>query len=90
MLQRGVDIILLDEINLDEILELVVFEVAFEDVDFDVLAELFDSLETLDLADGITPVDEVTLEKEGVLERELVVDETFKEEVVREEEDVLM
>ncbi|KAG9565951.1 hypothetical protein KCU71_g4981, partial [Aureobasidium melanogenum] len=82
VLQTGVE-----EVNLDEILVLEVFEVAFEDADFDVVRELVDILELLDFESVLLVLpfeDEVVFGKVEVLEEELVlaVETVFEEKAV--------
>jgi hypothetical protein len=82
VLQTGVE-----EINVDEILVLEVFEAAFEDADFDVVRELVDILELLDFESVLLVLlfeDEVVFGKVEVSEEELVlaVETVFEEEAV--------
>lgn len=82
MLQTG----LLEEVDLDETMELVVFEVVFEDGSFDVIWELVDALELPDLESVLLVLlfeDAVVFGKVEVLEDELVlvVESTCEEDV---------
>lgn len=83
VLQTG----LLEEVDLDETLELVAFEVSFEDVSFNVIRELVDALELLDFESLLLLLlfgDEVVFGKVVVLEDELVlaVEPIFEEAAV--------